>query len=116
MERIGVERYKRHLFVARARGTLMDQRSGAFGLSPGFFTAGNSRRMAYPANPRGGEYTLVLEDGSRVWLNSASELRYPVRFTDKNRQVTWKERLILRLPGMKPGLLSYNRENNESRC
>ena len=25
--------------------------SGAFGLSPGFFTAGNSRRMAYPANP-----------------------------------------------------------------
>ena len=38
--------------------------------------------------PRGGEYTLVLEDGSRVWLNSASELRYPVRFTGKNRQVT----------------------------
>ena len=24
---------------------------GRFGLSPGFFTAGNSRRMAYPANP-----------------------------------------------------------------
>ena len=37
--------------------------------------------------PRGGEYTLELEDGSRVWLNSASELRYPVRFTGKNRQV-----------------------------
>lgn len=37
--------------------------------------------------PKGGEYKLVLEDGSRVWLNSASELRYPVRFTDKNRQV-----------------------------
>ena len=31
---------------------------------------------------------MVLEDGSRVWLNSASELRYPVRFTGKNRQVT----------------------------
>lgn len=37
--------------------------------------------------PKGGEYTLELEDGSRVWLNSASELRYPVRFTGKNRQV-----------------------------
>lgn len=37
--------------------------------------------------PKGGEYTLVLEDGSRVWLNSASELRYPVRFAGKKRQV-----------------------------
>lgn len=37
--------------------------------------------------PKGGEYTLELEDGSRVWLNSESELRYPVRFVGKKRQV-----------------------------
>lgn len=40
--------------------------------------------------PRGGEYKLVLEDGSRIWLNSASELRYPVHFTEGKRQV-WLE-------------------------
>lgn len=40
--------------------------------------------------PRGGEYKLVLEDGSRIWLNSASELRYPVHFTKDKRQV-WLE-------------------------
>ncbi len=37
--------------------------------------------------PRGGEYKLVLADGTQVWLNSVSELRYPVRFTGNERQV-----------------------------
>lgn len=37
--------------------------------------------------PRGGQYRLVLPDGSRVWLNAASSLRYPTAFTGKTREV-----------------------------
>ena len=37
--------------------------------------------------PRGGEYILVLDDGTRVWINSESELRYPVAFRDSVRKV-----------------------------
>lgn len=37
--------------------------------------------------PRGGEYILVLEDGSRVWANSETVLRYPVRFSGGERLV-----------------------------
>ena len=37
--------------------------------------------------PQGGEYTLVLSDGSRVFLNAMSTLRYPVNFTGKERCV-----------------------------
>lgn len=37
--------------------------------------------------PRGGEYTVVLSDGTKVYLNAASELKYPVQFDDKERQV-----------------------------
>lgn len=37
--------------------------------------------------PRGGEYTVTLSDGSRVYLNAASELKYPVVFDEKKREV-----------------------------
>jgi len=37
--------------------------------------------------PRGGEYQLVLADGSKVWLNSATELRFPVSFSGETRDV-----------------------------
>ena len=38
--------------------------------------------------PRGGEYQeIVLSDGTRVWINSASTLRYPAAFTGHDRKV-----------------------------
>ena len=37
--------------------------------------------------PRGGEYSITLSDGTVVYLNSESELRYPVRFVGKDRRV-----------------------------
>ena len=37
--------------------------------------------------PKGGQYAVVLADGSKVWLNSASSLRYPTVFTGNERQV-----------------------------
>lgn len=37
--------------------------------------------------PRGGQYKINLPDGSRVWLNAMSSLRYPVNFGGKFRQV-----------------------------
>lgn len=40
--------------------------------------------------PRGGEYKLILADGSRVWLNADSELEYPVCFTGGERKVKLK--------------------------
>ena len=37
--------------------------------------------------PRAGEYSLTLSDGTRVWLNSDSEIRYPVAFGKDRRTV-----------------------------
>lgn len=37
--------------------------------------------------PKGGEYQVVLADGTKVWLNSASRLIYPQSFMGKERLV-----------------------------
>lgn len=38
--------------------------------------------------PPGGQYKLLLPDGSVVWLNAASSIRFPTAFTGKERKVT----------------------------
>lgn len=40
--------------------------------------------------PRGGEYKLTLSDGSVVWVNSESEITYPVTFSANTREITLK--------------------------
>lgn len=37
--------------------------------------------------PRGGEYSLKLSDGTKVWLNSETVFRFPVDFVGKTRRV-----------------------------
>ena len=37
--------------------------------------------------PRGGQYAVVLPDGTKVWLNADSYLRYPTTFSGGSREV-----------------------------
>lgn len=39
------------------------------------------------STPRGGQYQVVLADGSKVWLNAASSLRFPTAFSGQERNV-----------------------------
>ncbi len=47
------------------------------------------RKVAYNTvlTPKGGQYQVILSDGTRVWLNAASSLKYPVLFSEKERKV-----------------------------
>jgi transmembrane sensor len=39
------------------------------------------------ATPRGGQYRVVLPDGSKVWLNAASSIKFPTNFSTAERKV-----------------------------
>lgn len=40
------------------------------------------------STPKGGQYKLRLPDGSKVWLNAESTIKYPVVFNSKERNVS----------------------------
>jgi transmembrane sensor len=50
---------------------------------------GSSSETLYNSviTPRGGKYQLQLSDGSKVWLNAVSSLRYPTAFSGNERIV-----------------------------
>ena len=39
------------------------------------------------STPNGGQYQLILSDGTKVWLNAASSLKYPISFQGTERKV-----------------------------
>lgn len=80
-----------------AKGTLMQQGNTKITQSAGgqlTYTAQkgyNETPAALQYNtlrtPRGGQFQLTLPDGTKVWLNAASSLKYPVAFNGRTRQV-----------------------------
>jgi transmembrane sensor len=52
-------------------------------------TSPNTKEVLYNmiSTPRGGQYQIVLPDGSKVWLNATSSLKFPTAFVGKNRNV-----------------------------
>ncbi|MBL1411537.1 FecR family protein [Sphingobacterium faecale] len=45
--------------------------------------------------PVGGQYQVTLPDGTKVWLNAASEIRYPSAFEEATRQISVKGEVYL---------------------
>ncbi|MBE9602429.1 FecR domain-containing protein [Pedobacter sp. MC2016-24] len=39
------------------------------------------------STPKGGQYQVNLPDGTRVWLNAASSMKFPVQFSRKERRI-----------------------------
>jgi transmembrane sensor len=66
-------------------GTKVEQKNGQLQ----YAASGGNAAIGYNMLkvPRGGQFTIVLPDGTQVWLNSASSLRYPTAFTGNSRTV-----------------------------
>lgn len=54
-------------------------------------------RLNHLATPRGGEFEITLEDGTKVWLNAESQLSYPDTFRSDERRVILKGEAYFRV-------------------
>lgn len=51
--------------------------------------------------PKGGEYTLSLPDGTKIWVNSSSKIRYPLNFGDFKREVELEGEALFEVASLK---------------
>lgn len=71
--------------VIRQGNTAIQQQNGLLQYSNSGANTGISYNIL--TTPRGGKFRILLPDGTGVWLNAASSIRYPVAFTGKERRV-----------------------------
>ncbi len=67
------------------------------------------------STPRGGQYQLVLPDGTKVWLNAASSIVYPTAFVGKERKVSISGEVYFEVAhnASKPFFVSVNKMDVE---
>lgn len=67
------------------------------------------------STPRGGQYEVVLPDGSAVWLNAASSIRFPTVFQGNDRKVelTGEAYFEITKNKFKPFIVSINKSQIE---
>ncbi len=86
------------LTLSDGRTVFLDPESGQMIQENGIAISNNNGELLYGksdvavinkmSTPKGGQYKIVLSDGTRVWLNSASSITYPTFFSSSLREVS----------------------------
>lgn len=73
--------------LATQGNALVSKQAGQLVYHTGAGSTPNTALFNTVKTPRGGSYPLTLSDGTRLWLNAASSIRFPAAFTGHERRV-----------------------------
>jgi len=78
--------------IRKVAGTLIDKQDGQLRYNVASADQASGKADLAPEmntiqTPRGGQYQVILPDGTKVWLNAASSLTYPTAFKGADREV-----------------------------
>jgi ferric-dicitrate binding protein FerR (iron transport regulator) len=84
-QQVVLEDVKKGDVTTQGGATIIKLDSGVLAYHP---TAGAGELLYNTViTPRGGQYQLILSDGTKVWLNAATSLRFPISFSGSERRV-----------------------------
>lgn len=86
--RIDLEKIKGDTVIAHGDFEIVKTADGSISYRPKYPEKGSSK-LVYNTivTPGGGEYKLNLPDGTKVWLNAMTTLRYPIQFNKDIREI-----------------------------
>lgn len=85
--KITLDNTRRGALLKQGHTTVIQQNTSTLAYNPG---QNVNQSVIYNtlSTPKGGQYQLILPDGTKVWLNSASSIRFPTQFEGKERNVS----------------------------
>ncbi len=87
---IALDSSQKGLLANNGNGKVLKISSGVLKLQKEAESASSSITYNTITTPRGGQYEVILSDGSKIWLNAGSSLRFPTAFNGAKREVDVK--------------------------
>jgi ferric-dicitrate binding protein FerR (iron transport regulator) len=105
----------KELSIVEKDGTIIKKYGGKIDYTANASETGKATGYNTIRIPRGGEYHLVMADGTTVYMNSMSSLKYPVQFTGQTREVelTGEAYFIVKKDASKPFIVKTAAMNIE---
>jgi ferric-dicitrate binding protein FerR (iron transport regulator) len=97
--------------IASQQGTRVELKNGLLAYDAA--AAGDELIYNTLSTPKGRQFNVLLPDGTNVWLNSGSSIRYPTAFTAKERRVmiTGEAYFEVATSRSKPFIVQINEKN-----
>ncbi|MFL9481961.1 FecR family protein [Chitinophagaceae bacterium LWZ2-11] len=87
---ISLDSLNKETIANQGSATIVKQGSGCLKYEAANASGNNTIPTNSITTPKGGQYAVVLSDGTKVWLNADSKLTFPTAFTGNQRNVTLK--------------------------